>query len=240
VLDIDGCLLQSDRNERSPCGGARLFAERGLSVYEQDTGEGLLRFLMLREGPADRRADDQRGDLGARVSELAPLVERLQARDAGTTSVVMNVNPKKASVAVRGGRALLGRADPNPRAGGRPDLPGLGQLLLQTNTRQAERLFDLVVESTGLTAPRPCSTCTRAPGRSACCWLAGRAGSTGWSWPGRGGRRGGERAANSITNCTFLSGEVALRLPELIAKGVTAEVVVADPPARVPSKALHA
>jgi 23S rRNA (uracil1939-C5)-methyltransferase len=36
--------------------------------------------------------------------------------------------------------------------------------------------------------------------------------------------------ANGIDNCTFLSGEVRHHLPELIRKGVKAEVVVADPP----------
>jgi 23S rRNA (uracil1939-C5)-methyltransferase len=48
-------------------------------------------------------------------------------------------------------------------------------------------------------------------------------------------------AANGITNCTFLVGEVRFVLPSLIAKGVTAEVVVADPPrAGFHPKALHA
>ena len=28
----------------------RFFVERGFSAYEQETGEGLLRFLMLRDG----------------------------------------------------------------------------------------------------------------------------------------------------------------------------------------------
>src|SRR6266511_4763772 len=47
--------------------------------------------------------------------------------------------------------------------------------------------------------------------------------------------------ANGIANCTFLAGEVRFVLPSLIAKGVTAEVVVADPPrAGFHPKALHA
>jgi 23S rRNA (uracil1939-C5)-methyltransferase len=35
---------------------------------------------------------------------------------------------------------------------------------------------------------------------------------------------------NSITNCTFLTGEVRHVLPSLVARGIKAEVVVADPP----------
>ncbi len=37
-------------------------------------------------------------------------------------------------------------------------------------------------------------------------------------------------AANGIANCTFLAGEVRFVLPALIAEGVSAQVVVADPP----------
>ena len=50
VLDIERCLLQSDRMNGLLAEARAFFAERGLTVYEQDTGEGLLRFLMLREG----------------------------------------------------------------------------------------------------------------------------------------------------------------------------------------------
>jgi len=37
-------------------------------------------------------------------------------------------------------------------------------------------------------------------------------------------------AANGIDNCTFLSGEVRHVLPDLLRKGIRADVVVADPP----------
>jgi len=36
--------------------------------------------------------------------------------------------------------------------------------------------------------------------------------------------------ANGIDNCTFVAGEVRHVLPELMAQGVTAQMVVADPP----------
>src|SRR5262249_57624713 len=37
-------------------------------------------------------------------------------------------------------------------------------------------------------------------------------------------------AVNGIDNCTFIAGEVRFALPTLIAQGIRAEVVVADPP----------
>ena len=130
VLDIERCLLQSDGMNALLDEARRFFAERGLSVYEQDTGEGLLRFLMLREGRHTGEAMVNVVTSAPAVSELAPLAERLQARDPGTSSVVMNVNPKKASVAVGRRGAPAGRAATTSASAGRAHVPGLGQLVL--------------------------------------------------------------------------------------------------------------
>ncbi len=230
VLDIERCLLQSDRMNGLLSEARSFFAERGLTVYEQDTGEGLLRFLMLREGRQTGELMTNVVTSAPAVSELAPLAQRLHARDAGTTSVVMNVNPKKASVAVGVEEHLLGGRDHIRESVGGLTFRVSANSFFQTNTRQAERLFELVVESTGLTGAISLLLARRAR------WVYGVE-----LAQAAVDDAGANAAANSITNCTFLSGEVRFVLPELIAKGVTAEVVVADPPrAGFHPKALHA
>jgi 23S rRNA (uracil1939-C5)-methyltransferase len=242
VLDIERCLLQSDRMNGLLAETRAFFVERGLTVYEQDTGEGLLRFLMLREGKHTGELMTNVVTSAPAVSELAPLAQRLQARDAGTTSVVMNVNPKKASVAVGVEEHLLGGRDHI-----REDVGGLtfrvsANSFFQTNTRQAERLFDLVVESTGLTGTE--TVLDLYSGTGAISLLLARRAR--WVYGVELAQAavddaGANATANGITNCTFVSGEVRFVLPALIAKGVTAEVVVADPPrAGFHPKALHA
>ena len=242
VLDIERCLLQSDRMNGLLAEARAFFAERGLTVYEQDTGEGLLRFLMLREGKHTGELMTNVVTSAPAVSELAPLAQRLQARDPGTTSVVMNVNPKKASVAVGVEEHLLGGRDHI-----REDVGGLtfrvsANSFVQTNTRQAERLFDLVVESTGLTGTE--TVLDLYSGTGAISLLLARRAR--WVYGVELAQAavddaGANATANRITNCTFVSGEVRFVLPALIAKGVTAEVVVADPPrAGFHPKALHA
>ena len=104
--------------------------ERRWSVYRQETEEGLLRFLMLREGR-------QTGDAMVNLVTASPdvptaraLADRLRARCPHVTSVVLNVNPKKAAVAVG--------VEEHPIAGNetirerlaRPRLLDLGELLL--------------------------------------------------------------------------------------------------------------
>src|SRR5689334_1339758 len=242
VLDIERCLLQSDRMNGLLAEARAFFAERGLTVYEQDTGEGLLRFLMLREGKHTGELMTNVVTSAPAVSELAPLVERLQARDAGTTSVVMNVNPKKASVAVGVEEHLLGGRDHIRERVGGLTFRVSANSFFQTNTRQAERLFELVVDSAGLTGTE--TVLDLYSGTGAISLLLARRAR--WVYGVELAQAavddaGANAAANGITNCTFLSGEVRFVLPSLIAKGVTAEVVVADPPrAGFHPKALHA
>jgi 23S rRNA (uracil1939-C5)-methyltransferase len=244
VLDIDRCLLQSDRMNALLTEARAFFAERGLTVYEQETGEGLLRFLMLREGRQTGELMTNVVTSAPAVSELAPLAERLAARVAGTTSVVMNVNPKKASVAVGVEEHLLGGRDHIREGIGGLTFQVSANSFFQTNTRQAERLFDLVIESTGLTGTETETVFDLYSGTGAISLLlAGRAR---WVYgielvQAAVDDAGVNAAANGITNCTFLCGEVRFVLPSLIGKGVTAEVVVADPPrAGFHPKALHA
>ncbi len=242
VLDIDRCLLQSDRLNALLAEARAFFVDRGLTVYEQDTGEGLLRFLMLREGRHTGELMTNVVTSAPAVSELAPLVARLQAREAGTTSVILNVNPKKASVAVGVEEHLLGGRDHIRERVGGLTFRVSANSFFQTNTRQAERLFDLVVESTGLTGTE--TVIDLYSGTGAISLLLARRAR--WVYGVELAQAavddaGANAAANGITNCTFLAGEVRFVLPSLIAKGVTAEVVVADPPrAGFHPKALHA
>ncbi|HUM18599.1 MAG TPA: 23S rRNA (uracil(1939)-C(5))-methyltransferase RlmD [Candidatus Nitrosotalea sp.] len=242
VLDIERCLLQSDRMNALLTEARAFFTERGLTVYEQETGEGLLRFLMLREGKQTGELMTNVVTSAPAVSELAPLAERLSARVPGTTSVVMNVNPKKASVAVGVEEHLLGGRDHIREGMGGLTFQVSANSFFQTNTRQAERLFDLVIESTGLTGTE--TVFDLYSGTGAISLLLARR--SRWVYgvevvQAAVDDAGVNAAANAITNCTFLCGEVRFVLPSLIAKGVTAEVVVADPPrAGFHPKALHA
>jgi 23S rRNA (uracil1939-C5)-methyltransferase len=231
VLDIERCLLQSDRMNALLDEARRFARHQGLSAYEQDSGEGLLRFLMLREGRRTGEAMVNVVTAAPAVSELAPLVARLQARVPETTSVVMNVNPKKASVAVGVEEHLLGGRDHIRESVGGLDFQVSPGSFFQTNTAQAERLFDLVLESTGLTGAETVIDLYSGTGAISLL-LAGRAR---WVYgievsPASVADAERNAGANGIGNCTFLAGEVRHVLPSLIARGITAEVVVADPP----------
>jgi 23S rRNA (uracil1939-C5)-methyltransferase len=231
VLDVDRCLLQSDAMNALLQETRRFFVEQRLSVYDQESGEGLLRFLMLREGRRPGETMVNVVTAAPAVSELAPLGERLRSRAPGASSVVMNVNPKKASVAAGVEEHLLGGRDHV-----REQLGGLtfqisANSFFQTNTVQAERLVAVVVEAAALAGGE--TVLDLYAGTGAISLLLARRCQRVYGIElsqAAVDDAGRNAAANGIDNCVFLAGEVRFVLPSLIAQGVHAEVVVADPP----------
>ena len=231
VLDIERCLIQSDVMNGLLAEARAFFAERKLPVYDQESGEGLLRFLMLREGKRTSEAMVNVVTSAPQVSELAPLADRLRSRVSHATSVVLNVNPKKASVAVGVEEHLLAGRDHIREALGGLVFQISANSFFQTNTLQAERLFALVEESTELGGSETVIDLYSGTGAISlllahrCRWVYGiEVAQAAVDDAQRNAK------ANGIENCTFLAGEVRGVLPPLVSRGVRAEVVVADPP----------
>src|SRR5438045_9613488 len=84
------------------------------------------------------------------VESLAPVADALRARVPSTASVVLNVNAKKASVAVGSEEHLLAGRDHIREALGGVTFQVSANSFFQTNTRQAERLFGVVNDACAL------------------------------------------------------------------------------------------
>src|ERR671925_219003 len=231
VLDIERCLLQSETMNTLLDELRRQVRERALSVWEPTTEQGLLRFVMTREG---RRTDEAMVNVVAAapdVETLTPVADALRARVPSTTSVVLNVNAKKASVAVGSEEHLLAGRDHIREALGPLTFQVSANSFFQTNTLQAERLFALVESACELDGSGTLLDLYAGTGAISLL-LARRVHAV----------YGVELAAaavadairnaraNGIDNCTFLAGEVRHVLPDLMRQGITASVVVADPP----------
>jgi 23S rRNA (uracil1939-C5)-methyltransferase len=231
ILDIERCLLQSDRMNAVLAEVRAFVQERGWSVYRQETEQGLLRFLMLREGRATGETMVNLVTTSPDVASARTLADRLRARCPFVTSIVLNVNPKKAAVAVG--------VEEHPIDGNETVRERLGGLVFsisansffQTNTRQAERLFGIVSEYADLTGREVVLDLYAGTGAISLI-LAHRAGAVYGIELVPDAIEDAARNAreNGITNCTFLPGEVRHVLPQLLARGVRADVVVADPP----------
>jgi 23S rRNA (uracil1939-C5)-methyltransferase len=148
-----------------------------------------------------------------------------------TASVVLNVNAKKASVAVgTEEHVLLGRDHISESLGGLRFQVSASSFF-QTNTVQAERLFALVAEACELTGAETVVDLYSGTGAISL-GLAQRCRHVYGIEVAQAAVADAVRnaRANGISNCTFLAGEVRHVLPALVHDGVRAEVVVADPP----------
>jgi 23S rRNA (uracil1939-C5)-methyltransferase len=165
------------------------------------------------------------------VGGLAPVAEALRARVPATTSVVLNVNGKKASVAVGTEEHLLHGRDHITERLDDVAFQVSANSFFQTNTRQAERLFAIVADAAGLTGGETLMDLYSGTGAISLL-LARRCRRVYGIDVAEAAVADAVRnaAANGIAHCTFLAGEVRHVLPALIADGVRADVVVADPP----------
>ena len=82
ILDVERCLLQSDGMNAVLAEVRAFVREQRWSVYRQETEEGLLRFLMLREGRQTGRRDGQPGHRLARRGDRAARWPTASARGA--------------------------------------------------------------------------------------------------------------------------------------------------------------
>jgi 23S rRNA (uracil1939-C5)-methyltransferase len=231
VLDIERCLLQSEPMNALLDEFRRQARARSLSVWDPRAERGLLRFLTLRQG---RRTGEAMVNVVASepaVEALVPVADALRARVPATASVLVNVNAKKASVAVGSEEHLLLGRDHITEALGGLTFQVSANSFFQTNTAQAERLFAIVTEASALTGDETVMDLYSGTGTISLL-LARRArhvygielSAAAVADAVRNAR------ANGIDNCTFLVGEVRHVLPALMREGVRASVVVADPP----------
>jgi len=231
VLDIERCLLQSDTMNTLLDELRRQVRTRALSVWDQQTERGLLRFLTLREGRRTGQAMVNVVASAPDVATLMPVAEALRARVPQTASVLLNVNAKKASVAVGSEEHLLLGRDQITETLSGVDFAVSANSFFQTNTVQADRLFALVAEACVLDGSETLMDLYSGTGAISLL-LARRARHVYGIELAEAAVADAIRnaRANGIDNCTFLAGEVRHVLPTLMRDGIRASVVVADPP----------
>jgi 23S rRNA (uracil1939-C5)-methyltransferase len=231
VLDIERCLLQSDTMNALLDEFRREVRRRGLSVWDPKSERGLLRFLTLREGRGTGQAMVNIVASAPAVEALAPVAERLRARAPATIGVLLNVNDRKASVAVGSEEHLLLGRDHITELLDGVAFQVSANSFFQTNTVQAERLFAIVAEACALDGRD--TVLDLYSGTGAISLLLARRAARVYGIEVSAAAVGDairNAQANGIDNCTFMTGEVRHLLPRLTSEGVRASVVVADPP----------
>lgn len=230
IFDLKECFLQSERS--SPLVGAvRHWAnEHALSAYDLRSHRGLLRFLMVREGKLTGETMVNLVVSEPGFSGQEAMAREIMAAHPQVTSFVLNVNAKKAQIAV-GTQQIVVAGKPTIRERiGDLTLDLSANSFFQTNTLQAARLYDTVAALAELEGTETVYDLYCGAG-SIALYLSGRAR---FVLGVEAAQEAVQDAAhnarlNGVRNCKFVRGEV-----ETVLQGPRNEpppqVVIVDPP----------
>jgi len=144
VVDIDACLLQSEVSNEILLAVKEFCIDRELEVYESENQSGYLRFLVIREGKNTGERLVNLVTFDDRPALASALCQHLLDRFPTLTTFVNTINSRRAQIATGElERVYLGFGTITETLG-RYRFRISANSFFQTNTKQAEKLFELV------------------------------------------------------------------------------------------------
>lgn len=231
VFDLKECFLQSEKANQIVDFVRRFAKEKKLIPYDFRERSGFLRFLTIREG---KNTDETMVNLVTNKGEFPfkdEFSSKLLSNFPFIKSIVRNINSKLANIAIGEEEELL--------AGDRTITEKLGKFkfdvssnsFFQTNTHQAEKLYEIVLNMAELQGDESvldlyCGTGTIS------IFLSQNAkrvtGVESVEESVKNAQRNVE--LNDVTNCEFVCGEVKKVLAKLVDDKEILDLVVVDPP----------
>ena len=222
VFDLKECFLQSEKANLIVDLVRRFAKEKKLIPYDLKKRSGFLRFLAIREG---KNTDMTMVNLVTNKGEFPfkdEFSSQLLSNFPFVKSIVRNINSKLANIAVGEEEDILGGERTITEKLGKFKFEISSNSFFQTNTRQAEKLYEVVVNMADLQGDESvldlyCGTGTIS------IFLSQKAkkiiGVESVEESVRNAQRNAE--LNGITNCEFVCGEVKKVLAKFSAVGAT-------------------
>ena len=231
VFDLKECFLQSETANKI-VDSVRSFArEKNLPAYNHKDQSGLLRFLMIKEG---KNTDmtmvnlvTYKGDLPCRKD----FCEALFSNFPSVKSIVRNINTKLAQIARGETEEILGGQRVITERLGEFTFEISSNSFFQTNPRQAEKLYGIVLDMAELQGDEEVLDLYCGNGTISI-FLSSSAkkviGVEAVEETVQNARRNAE--INGVNNCEFIQGETKGVLKDLELDNRTPQLVVIDPP----------
>ena len=151
VLDIDQCLLQQELGNTLLADVREFIRASAIPVYGLKTHEGFWRFIVLRHSAANDHWMINIVTSTEERHQVQPLADQLMETYPNVVSVINNITSRKAGVAVGEYEILLGGQPVITDRIGAYQFEISANSFFQTNTRQAETLYNVVRDYAGLT-----------------------------------------------------------------------------------------
>ncbi len=231
VFDLEKCYLQSEVSNQIVEWVRDFCRKENLIPYDVREHNGFLRYLALREGKNKTEMMVNLVTDSGEFKSSERFAGGLMKSFLQIKSVVQNINTKLANIAVGEEELSL--------AGERKIQEKLGKFyfeisansFFQTNTKQAEKLFEIVCEYAGLDGSEEVLDLYSGTGAISF-FLAEKAKRVTGIEAVEDAIENAQRNAelNSINNCRFVLGEAREVLNSLRQEDYNPEVIVADPP----------
>ena len=244
VVDCYDCLLQSEAAVTVAQVIREYIREYGVSVYNEKTGEGALRHIIVRNCEGTGEVMVVLVVNKGKLPELDDLAEWISEALAGIEPdpetgiewrlrcLAMNVNQGKTGGPVMGDKTIFLYGQERIM----DDFEGINYLIspksfYQVNTKQAKKLYAVVEDFAGLTGEETVFDLYCGVGTISL-YLAGKAKRVIGIEYVKDAVLDANRNAikNGIVNAVFTCGKAEEALPEMVSKGTRAHVAVLDPP----------
>jgi len=228
VLPIDYCHLQSELGNGILNFTAQFTRESGLPPYAVKTGEGFWRFLVIRECAHTKDVMVNIITYGDNAEVLHSYKNQLINRFPSITSVINGISQKKSQVAFSDYEILLHGKSFNVEKLGRYEFEISSNSFFQTNTRAAEKLYDVALEQAQLKGPELLYDLYCGTGSIAIYFSDAVGKVVGIELVQASVENAKQNARrNSVTNCEFIHGDMRETIKSL---GGKPDVVIVDPP----------
>jgi 23S rRNA (uracil1939-C5)-methyltransferase len=231
IIDMDDCLIQHEQNDEVIRIVKRIGRELGVSAYNEETGRGLLRHVMARTGVVTGEIMVVLVTNGKKLPQADQWIESIRKELPGVKSIVQNVNEKNTNVIFGDETRVLWGSDVIY-----DDLNGIrfaisARSFYQVNPSQTVELYRKAVDYAGLTGSETVIDAYCGIGTISL-FLARQAGRVYGVEIVPEAIEDAKRNAelNGIENASFEAGPAEVVIPRWREEGITADVIVVDPP----------
>ncbi|WP_223870043.1 23S rRNA (uracil(1939)-C(5))-methyltransferase RlmD [Paenibacillus sabuli] len=239
IIDMDACLIQDGRNDEAVRIVKQIGNALGVRAYDEASGRGLLRHVVVRSGFATGETMVVLVTNGARLPRADEWIAQIREALPGVTSIVQNVNTKRTNVIFGDETKLLWGSEVIY-----DELDGIrfaisARSFYQVNPQQTVALYRKAVEYARLTGDETVIDAYCGIGTISL-FLARQAGQVYGVEVVPEAIQDARRNAelNGIANATFEVGLSEEVMPRWRAQGIQADVIVVDPPRKGCDEAL--
>lgn len=231
IIDMDDCLIQHEHNDEVIRVVKRIGRELGAAPYNEETGRGVLRHVMARTGVVTGEIMVVLVTNGRKLPLVESWIERIRRELPAVKSIIQNVNERDTNVIFGDDTFVLWGSEVIY-----DELDGIrfaisARSFYQVNPAQTVALYRKAVEYAGLTGTETVIDAYCGIGTISL-FLARQAGRVyGVEIVPEAIEDAARNAAlNGITNASFEAGPAEVVIPRWRKEGITADVIVVDPP----------